>query len=70
MPATLVDIDQVLFHCGRAINRARLWQPDGRIDRAVLPSIGQMKVALTGGSPAAADAANAQYHHGVRNDLY
>lgn len=68
--AILVEIEQVLFHCGKAINRARLWQPEGRIDRATLPSIGQMKVALTGGSPHEAEHADAQYHRSVRQDLY
>lgn len=68
--AVVVTIDQVLFHCGKAINRARLWHPDARIDRNSVPSIGQMKVALAGGSPADAEAVDTHYQHSVRNDLY
>jgi hypothetical protein len=68
--AIIVSVDQVLFHCGKAINRARLWRPESQIDRSTLPSIGQMKVALTGGSPADAERVDALYHASVRNDLY
>ncbi|MBR0855912.1 MSMEG_1061 family FMN-dependent PPOX-type flavoprotein [Bradyrhizobium liaoningense] len=68
--AIVVTIDQVLFHCGKAINRARLWAPDARIDRAALPSVGQMKAALTGGSTADAEVVDTQYLRSVRTDLY
>jgi predicted pyridoxine 5'-phosphate oxidase superfamily flavin-nucleotide-binding protein len=68
--AIVVAIDQVLFHCGKAVNRARLWQQDARVDRKSLPSIGQMKVAIAGGSPADAEAVDFHYLHSVRNDLY
>lgn len=68
--AILVSIDQVLFHCGKAINRARLWDAAARIERSSLPSIGQMKAALTGGTPAEAEAADGQYYEAIRNDLY
>ncbi|MCC2976656.1 pyridoxamine 5'-phosphate oxidase family protein [Sphingomonas sp. PL-96] len=68
--AIVLKIDQVLFHCGKAVNRARLWHPDARVDRKSLPSIGQMKVAMAGGSPADAEAVDAHYQHSVRNDLY
>ncbi|RBP04526.1 hypothetical protein DFR50_1393 [Roseiarcus fermentans] len=68
--AILVAIEQVLFHCGKAINRARLWDETSRIDRSRVPSIGQMKTALTGGSPAEAEVVDAQYCESVRKDLY
>ena len=68
--AIIVSVEQVLFHCGKAINRARFWRPESQIDRSTLPSIGQMKVALTGGSPADAERVDALYHSSVRNDLY
>jgi len=68
--AIKISVEQVLFHCGKAINRARLWRPEGQVDRTKLPSIGQMKVALTGGSAAQAEIADARYHESVRRDLY
>lgn len=65
-----VGVEQVLFHCGKAINRARLWRPEGQIDRTKLPSVGQMKMALTGGSTAEAEMVDAHYYERVRSDLY
>ncbi|WP_418303952.1 MSMEG_1061 family FMN-dependent PPOX-type flavoprotein [Pandoraea vervacti] len=36
----VVTIDEVLFHCGKAINRAKLWQTESHIDRTAVPSMG------------------------------
>lgn len=44
--ATVVLIDEVLLHCGKAINRARLWQDGARIDRDALPTVGKMMAEL------------------------
>lgn len=75
--ATVVLIDEVLLHCGKAINRARLWQDDARIDRDALPTVGKMMAELTKLADAQAQMDEAQiaqvdahYAHGVRNDLY
>lgn len=68
--AILVSVEQVLFHCGKAINRARLWDAGSRVHRSSVPSLGRMKVALMGGSPAEADAVDAQYYQSITNDLY
>ena len=68
--AIIVRVEQVLFHCGKAINRARLWSPEGRIERAQLPSVGQMKVALAGGTAAEAAVVDEHYQKSVRTDLY
>lgn len=74
--AIVVAIDEVLFHCGKAINRAGLWKPDSHIDRASLPTPGQMVVAMNAaanGQPADRNEAaqlDAHYNHAVRHDLY
>jgi PPOX class probable FMN-dependent enzyme len=68
--AIVIRVEQVLFHCGKAINRARLWSPEGRIERAQLPSVGQMKVALAGGTAAEAAIVDEHYQKYVRSDLY
>lgn len=75
--ATVVAIDEVLLHCGKAINRARLWQPESQLDRARLPTVGQMiarfsKMADPQADMDAAQVAqvNGHYDHAVRNDLY
>jgi PPOX class probable FMN-dependent enzyme len=37
-----VAVQEAYFHCGKALMRSRLWSPETRVDRAVLPSISQM----------------------------
>ncbi|WP_394824448.1 MSMEG_1061 family FMN-dependent PPOX-type flavoprotein [Pendulispora albinea] len=67
---TVVRIDEVLFHCGKAINRARLWESQSHLDRRSLPTVGQMKAAMTGGGEDEARLMDAHYDRGVRSDLY
>lgn len=38
----LVEIDEVFFHCAKALKRARLWDPDTRIDRKAFPTLAQI----------------------------
>lgn len=68
--AIVVRIDEVLFHCGKAINRANLWGDASRLDPRSVPSPGQMKAALTGADAAAAQKMDAGYYTSVRNYLY
>jgi PPOX class probable FMN-dependent enzyme len=68
--AVVVTVDEVLFHCGKAVNRAKLWAPDSLIDRGVLPTPGQMLAAMTHQDAATALAIDAQYDHSMRNGLY
>jgi PPOX class probable FMN-dependent enzyme len=68
--AIIVSVDEVLFHCGKAVNRARLWDPASRLDRNSLPTPGQMLATMIKQDAAVADAIDAQYEHGMRNDLY
>jgi PPOX class probable FMN-dependent enzyme len=75
--ATVVAIDEVLVHCGKAVNRAKLWSPESRLDRNSLPTVGQMvaKFGKLADPKAEMDASqvaqvNQHYDHAVRNDLY
>lgn len=68
--AIVVAVEQVLFHCGKAINRARLWAPEARLQRDAVPSIGAMKATLSGGSAADAARLDADYNEAVKKDLY
>lgn len=75
--ATVVAIDEVLLHCGKAVNRARLWHPDAQLDRASLPTVGQMIARFSKMADPQTDMdagqvaqVNAHYDHAVRNDLY
>lgn len=42
-----IDVDAVFFHCARAFLRSRLW--DIAVDRASVPSAGEMLAAITQG---------------------
>ncbi|NHZ43103.1 pyridoxamine 5'-phosphate oxidase [Massilia sp. CCM 8693] len=68
--AIVVAIDEVLMHCGKAINRARLWRDESRLAPDALPSVGQMMASMAMIGQADIAQANAHYEHAVRNDLY
>jgi uncharacterized protein len=40
--ALSISVSEVYFHCGKALMRSRLWSPDARVERSVLPSISQV----------------------------
>ncbi len=40
--ALLVHVEEVFFHCGKALKRSGLWSDEGRVDRSVLPSMGEL----------------------------
>jgi uncharacterized protein len=40
--AVLIALDEVFFHCGKALKRAGLWDPDKRIDRKRFPSYAEI----------------------------
>ncbi len=44
LPATvmLIHVRQAYLHCAKAFMRSKLWDPDARVDRKRLPSLGQM----------------------------
>ncbi|MFC3125455.1 MSMEG_1061 family FMN-dependent PPOX-type flavoprotein [Pseudoroseomonas globiformis] len=68
--AILVDIDEVLFHCGKAVNRARLWEPESHLDKRALPSIGQAVAWMSGLEPEKAAGIDARYDQAMRDNLY
>lgn len=74
--AVVVAIDEVLFHCGKAIHRARLWEGGAHPERAGLPTPGAIaasfEAARTGkaADPAEAAQLDGMYRHAVRHALY
>jgi len=68
--ATVVRLNEVLFHCGKAVNRAKLWDEAGRVDPAGVPSMGLIATRLMGMSEQEAAPMAAHYAHAVRHDLY
>jgi PPOX class probable FMN-dependent enzyme len=37
-----IAVREAYFHCGKALMRSKLWSPEIKVDRAVLPSIGEI----------------------------
>jgi PPOX class probable FMN-dependent enzyme len=37
-----IDVNEVYFHCGKALMRSKLWSADIRVERSVMPSISQV----------------------------
>lgn len=74
--AVVVAIDEVLFHCGKAIHRARLWEAGARLQQADLPTPGRIaasfEAARTGmpADPAEVAQLDGLYAHAVRHQLY
>lgn len=68
--AMVITIDEVIFHCGRAVNRAKFWEPESKIDKRSLPSAGQMMIALGKLSDVTVEEIDAHYDHGMKNDLF
>jgi uncharacterized protein len=40
--AIVIALDEVFFHCGKALKRARLWDPAMRIERSTFPSLAEI----------------------------
>jgi hypothetical protein len=64
-----VEIDEVFFHCGKALMRARLWDPGRRIDRRQFPSMGRLLHDQTG-TDLSLEAMERSIEDGYRNELY
>jgi hypothetical protein len=43
----VIEINEVYFQCARAIVRADLWNPDRHVDKASLPTPGQILASMT-----------------------
>lgn len=38
----LIRVEEVFFHCAKALKRSRLWDPAAQIERAAFPSLGRI----------------------------
>jgi PPOX class probable FMN-dependent enzyme len=38
----VVEVQEALLHCAKALMRSKLWSPEARVERSVLPTLGQM----------------------------
>lgn len=70
VPASAMEIvvEQVYFHCGRAILRADLWNPDKRVDRKDFPPLGTIIADQVKGVDG--DAANKRLEIAYTTNLY
>ena len=46
--ALSISVAEAYFHCGKALMRSKLWAGDTRVERAVMPSIGEVIHDQTG----------------------
>ncbi len=65
---TLVHIKEVFFHCAKAIMRSKLWQDDYKVDRSVLPSVGEIIRDQRGGEGHAETQAEMEVYY--KENLY
>lgn len=43
----VITIDEVFFHCAKALRRARLWAADAQVERSAFPSLGRILAEQT-----------------------
>lgn len=66
--AVKVTVEEAYLHCAKALIRARVWEPEARIERSRFPTYGQVLADQIAGADAAEiDADSAQ---SARTDLY
>ena len=64
----VVDVEEVYLHCGKALLRARLWDPEARTDRAAMPTMGRMVADQIAGLDA--DEIETGYQQALKTSLY
>ncbi len=65
----LVAVQEAYFHCGKALRRSSLWQPEGW-QPSPLPSVGTIIREQSGMTDVSADAIDADYQRALKDDLY
>ena len=64
----VVDVEEVYLHCGKALIRARLWDPAAHTDRAAMPTMGRMVADQIAGLDA--DEVETGYQEALKTRLY
>ena len=64
----LIAVEEVFFHCAKALKRSRLWDPSRQVERGTFPTLGRIIADQTG----ACDASEAEHRiqEGYRTHLY
>ncbi len=63
----LIAVEEVFFHCGKALKRCSLWDPARHVPRAAFPTLGRIMADQTSCS---VEAAEQRIEEGYRNRLY
>lgn len=63
-----VQVEEVYFHCGKALIRSRLWNPDTRVERSCFPSLGRILADQIAGTVLAESERSIE--EGYRTKLY
>ena len=63
-----VTVEQAYLHCAKALIRARIWEPEARVERSRFPTYGQVLADQIAGADAA--EIDADSAHSARTDLY
>ena len=66
----LVEVDEVFTHCSKAFIRSQLWEPERFVDRAELPSSGEVHRSLNPSFDAEAYDAERAERYARREGLY
>lgn len=64
----LVEIEECFLHCGKALIRSRLWDPEVRMERRTFPTLARMIADQIAGVDE--QAAGAAIDHAYRDKLY
>ena len=64
----LVEIEEVYFHCGKALIRADLWNPEKQVPRNAFPTLGKVIADQIAGVDA--EKADATIAEAYRERLY
>ena len=64
----LVAIDEVFFHCGKALIRSRLWDEGTKVQRSCFPSLGRIVADQIAGTEV--EEAERSIEEGYRTKLY
>ncbi len=63
----LIEVQEVFFHCGKALKRAKLWDAERHVERSCFPTLGRIIADQTGACDAA--EADARVEEGYRTRL-
>lgn len=65
--ALVIDIRYVYFHCGKAVIRSDLWNPDNKVQKSDFPTLGRINQDWYGVNAAETDA---RLENDYKNNLY